>query len=63
VLAAELARRLGESVKVENRVSDVGNVGLRAAATARSDGYTLLVTTNAALINLMINPNLSAMTF
>jgi len=60
LLARELAQRLGERVSVENLAGDVGNVGLRAAASARPDGYTLLVTTNAALINLMINPKLSA---
>lgn len=63
VLAAELSRRLGESVRVENRVGDVGNVGLRAAALARPDGYTLLATTNAALIQLTINPNLSVTSY
>jgi tripartite-type tricarboxylate transporter receptor subunit TctC len=60
LLASELAQRLGERVSIENLAGDVGNVGLRAAALARPDGYTLLVTTNAALINLMINPSLSA---
>ena len=60
LLAVELAQRFGEKVGVENLAGDVGNIGLRAAALARPDGYTLLVTTNAALINLMINPKLSA---
>jgi tripartite-type tricarboxylate transporter receptor subunit TctC len=60
LLATELAQRLGERVSIENLAGDVGNVGLRAAALARPDGYTLLVTTNAALINLMISPKLSA---
>ena len=63
LLATELTRRLGEQVRVENRIGEVGSVGLRAAATARSDGYTLLVTTNAALINLIIRPNLSATSY
>lgn len=60
LLATELAQRFGEKVSVENLAGEVGNIGLRAAALARPDGYTLLVTTNAALINLMINPKLSA---
>jgi hypothetical protein len=59
LLAARLTMRLGEPVAVENRVGEVGNVGLRAAAMATANGYTLLVTTNAALINLAINPRLS----
>jgi tripartite-type tricarboxylate transporter receptor subunit TctC len=60
LLATELAQRFGEKVSVENLAGEVGNIGLGAAALARPDGYTLLVTTNAALINLMINPKLSA---
>ena len=59
LLAARLTMRLGEPVAVENSVGGVGNVGLRAAAMATPNGYTLLVTTNAALINLAINPRLS----
>jgi tripartite-type tricarboxylate transporter receptor subunit TctC len=59
LLAARLTMRLGKQVAVENSVGEVGNVGLRAAAKATPNGYTLLVTTNAALINLAINPALS----
>jgi tripartite-type tricarboxylate transporter receptor subunit TctC len=59
LLAAKLTVRLGKQVAVENRSGEVGNVGLRAAAQATPDGYTLLVTTNAALINLAINPGMS----
>ena len=59
LLAEKLTMRLGKQVAVENRVGEVGNVGLRAAAKATPNGYTLLVTTNAALINLALNPTLS----
>jgi tripartite-type tricarboxylate transporter receptor subunit TctC len=59
LLAAKLTMRLGRQVTVENSAGEVGNVGLRAAAKAAPNGYTLLVTTNAALINLAINPTLS----
>jgi tripartite-type tricarboxylate transporter receptor subunit TctC len=59
LLAAKLSMRLGEQVAVENQVGEVGNVGLRAAAKATPNGYTLLVTSNAALINLALNPALS----
>jgi tripartite-type tricarboxylate transporter receptor subunit TctC len=51
--------RLGKQVTVENNVGEVGNVGLSAAAKATPNGYTLLVTTNAALINLALDPVLS----
>jgi tripartite-type tricarboxylate transporter receptor subunit TctC len=59
LLAVELSQRLGQKITVKNVEGEVGNVGLRAAALAAPDGYTLLVTTNAALINLMINPKLA----
>jgi tripartite-type tricarboxylate transporter receptor subunit TctC len=59
LLAAKLTMKLGKQVVVQNRAGEVGNVGLRAAARAVPNGYTLLVTTNAALINLAINPRLS----
>ncbi len=40
-------------------MGESGSAGLRKAALAAPNGYTLLVTTNAALITLMINPKLS----
>jgi len=59
LLATELTQRLGRNVSVQNRAGEVGRVALRDVAMAAPNGYTLLVTTNAALINLVINPNLS----
>lgn len=59
LLATELTQRLGRNVIVQNRAGEVGRVALRDVAMAAPNGYTLLVTTNAALINLIINPNLS----
>jgi tripartite-type tricarboxylate transporter receptor subunit TctC len=59
LLAAELAPKLGQDTIVENRVGAVGNIGLSAAARAPADGYTLLVTTNAVLINPLFDPTLS----
>jgi tripartite-type tricarboxylate transporter receptor subunit TctC len=59
LLATELMQRLGTNVSVQNRVGEVGSVAMRAVAMAAPNGYTLLVTTNAALINLIVNPNLS----
>jgi tripartite-type tricarboxylate transporter receptor subunit TctC len=59
LLAVELAKRLGQNVTVKNVEGEVGNIGLRAAALAAPNGYTLLITTNAALINLIINPKLA----
>ena len=59
LLAAELAPKLGQNIVVENRVGSVGNVGLSAAARAAANGYTLLVTTNAVLINPLFDSSLS----
>jgi tripartite-type tricarboxylate transporter receptor subunit TctC len=58
MLASELSVKLGQAVKVDNRVGDAGNVGLSAAAQAAPTGYTLVVTTNAVLINPILNPGL-----
>ena len=59
LLASELALKLGQDIIVDNRVGAVGNIGLSAAARAPANGYTLLVTTNAALINPLFNSSLS----
>jgi tripartite-type tricarboxylate transporter receptor subunit TctC len=59
LLAAELAPKLGQNIVVDNRVGAVGNIGLSAAARAAANGYTLLVTTNAVLINPLLDSSLS----
>ena len=59
LLAAELAPTLGQNIVVDNRVGAAGNIGLSAAARAPADGYTLLVTTNAVLINPLFDLSLS----
>jgi len=51
LLAAKLGQRLGQNIVVENRASQGGKFDLSAAGRAASHGYTLLVTSNAALIN------------
>jgi hypothetical protein len=63
LLAAELSPMLGRPIIVENRVGDVGNVGIRSAARAASTGYTLIVVTNAMLINPAINPRLTGSSY
>jgi tripartite-type tricarboxylate transporter receptor subunit TctC len=45
VLAAEMSRRTGQSVVVDNRPGAEGQIGAQAAATATPDGYTIFVTT------------------
>lgn len=56
-LAAELGPRLGQEVVVENIGGAGGNLGMKAAAEARPDGYTLVFALNA---QFAINPSLFA---
>ena len=58
LLATELAVSLGQNVRVKNIVGEVGIVGVRTASMTAPNGYTLLLTTNAALINTQINKSL-----
>jgi tripartite-type tricarboxylate transporter receptor subunit TctC len=51
VIGAPLGQALGQSVIVENRGGAGGNIGIGAAARAQPDGYTLLVTSSAFVVN------------
>ena len=55
VIAQRLQEQTGQSFIVENRAGAGGNVGTVAAARARPDGYTLLVTADSSMV---INPSL-----
>jgi len=63
LLATQLGQRLGQNVNVENRVGAVGTNGMSAAVRTAANGYTLLVTTNAALITLVMNSNFSKFSY
>lgn len=54
IVANQLAKRLGQSVLVENRGGAGGNIGMEAGAHAAPDGYTLTVLTQ----NVAVNPHL-----
>ena len=58
-IARIIAQKLGEQMKqsfiIDNRPGAGGNLGTAAAAKARNDGYTLMLTTNSAHV---INPAL-----
>jgi tripartite-type tricarboxylate transporter receptor subunit TctC len=51
IIADPLSRGLGQSVYIENRAGANGNVGMAAVARAEPDGYTLLVSSTAIVIN------------
>jgi tripartite-type tricarboxylate transporter receptor subunit TctC len=51
IMAAALQEVIGGSVFVENRGGAGGNIGMGIAARAEPDGYTLLLTTSAYVIN------------
>lgn len=50
-LGAVMQQKLGQSVVVENRPGASGNIGARAVAEARPDGYTLLMVNSSFAIN------------
>jgi tripartite-type tricarboxylate transporter receptor subunit TctC len=49
LVASELAKRLGQSVVVENKPGAAGVVGMKAVINSQADGYTLLVTSNPSV--------------
>ena len=55
VIAQKLTEQLGQSFVVDNRTGAGGNVGTVAAARARPDGYTLMLTADSSMV---INPSL-----
>ncbi len=55
VIAQKLTEQLGKNFIVDNRVGAGGNVGTVAAARAKADGYTLMITADSSMV---INPAL-----
>lgn len=51
ILATHLGDAIGGAVIVENKPGAGGNIGIGAAAHAEPDGYTLLVTSSAYVVN------------
>lgn len=59
VLAQRLQEGLGQTVIVDNRPGAGGNIGAEVAARSAPDGYTLLFTTAALVINATLYPKLA----
>jgi tripartite-type tricarboxylate transporter receptor subunit TctC len=51
ILATHLGEAIGGTVIVENKPGAGGNIGIGAAAHAEPDGYTLLITSSAYVVN------------
>lgn len=57
VVAEALAKRLGQSIVVENKAGASGNIGTQQVALAAPDGYTLVLGFDGTLV---INPHVFA---
>ena len=58
ILAQQLQTQLGQSVVVENRPAANGVIGTDSVAKAAPDGYTLLISSTAIVVNPSIYRNL-----
>ena len=59
LVAQNLQVKLGQAVVVENRPGAGGNIAAAATATARQDGYTLLMTPNTISMAPALNEKMS----
>jgi tripartite-type tricarboxylate transporter receptor subunit TctC len=51
ILATHLGEAIGGTMVVDNRAGAGGNIGIGIAAHAEPDGYTLLITSSAYVVN------------
>jgi tripartite-type tricarboxylate transporter receptor subunit TctC len=54
IIVDALSKELGQSVIVENRGGAGGNIAMGAAARAKPDGYTLLLTSSVLVVNPLL---------
>ncbi len=58
LLAEEMAKRLGQSIVVENQPGGSGNIGVHNAVRAQADGYTLVMPITSFPINATLHKRL-----
>jgi tripartite-type tricarboxylate transporter receptor subunit TctC len=63
VVAEKLSARLGQPVVVENKAGAASAIGTTYAAKAAPDGYTLLMTTNSAMVILPLTQPAGALAY
>src|SRR6185436_768927 len=63
VIAEKLSARLGQPVVGENKAGAASAIGTTYAAKAAPDGYTLLMTTNSAMVILPLTQPAGALTY
>ncbi|SCU91301.1 conserved exported hypothetical protein [Cupriavidus necator] len=51
-LAADMSKRMGQPIVIENKPGASGMIAAQTVARAKPDGYTVLITTSAALTNV-----------
>jgi tripartite-type tricarboxylate transporter receptor subunit TctC len=57
LVGQKLSEYLGQQVLVDNRAGAGGNIGAAAVAKSAPDGYTLLATTSALVVNVSLYSN------
>ena len=56
-LLQRLSERIGQQFVIDNRAGASGNIGAEMVATAKPDGYTLMVTATSLVTNAAVNKN------
>ena len=57
LVGEELAKRLGQTVVVENKPGASGAIGIKMASDAKPDGYTLALVSDSATLLDVLRPN------
>src|SRR5262252_7595495 len=57
IMGAKLGEAFGQQFIVENRMGAGGNIGASVVAKATPDGYTMLTTSSAIVVNMSLYEN------